>query len=204
MDRNGRRITISGSNLVVERSSRWHLPTHPKCNPGMKQQLQHGDVKGSCNVRLPDRGRVPATFTRSPLPKLWSASTSPSLSFAHTEYGIPVLWASPVDSSICGSQNLDIPSPAISRFQLLNIAAAVGYDTETLYSESFENPQRLWYEKFSFTKSFFPFILIYSVHYKRGDCILQYICIHRRPGFCYMARGQGGRCNFSKYNCTEK
>jgi hypothetical protein len=68
MDRNGRRITISGSNLVVERSSRWHLPTHPKCNPGMKQQLQHGDVKGSCNVRLPDRGRVPATFTRPRFP----------------------------------------------------------------------------------------------------------------------------------------
>ena len=71
---------------------------------------------------------------------------------------------------------------------LLNIAA-VGYDTETLYSESYYNPQTLWYERFSLTRPFFPHswtctpatinsfsritplasFLIYSVHDKRGS-----------------------------------
>jgi uncharacterized membrane protein len=38
---------------------------------------------------------------------------------------------------------------------LLNIAA-VGYDTESLYSQSFLNPHKLWYERFYLTKSLFP------------------------------------------------
>jgi hypothetical protein len=40
---------------------------------------------------------------------------------------------------------------------LLNIAA-VGYDTVTLYSESFDSPQgqTLWYERFFLTKFVFP------------------------------------------------
>jgi hypothetical protein len=86
--RNGHRITISGLNLVVERPSQSHFATHLDCNPEMKQHIQLPEMKGSCDVDLPYRGKVAATFTRSPLP---TASTSTLPTFALTEDGIPVL-----------------------------------------------------------------------------------------------------------------
>jgi len=38
---------------------------------------------------------------------------------------------------------------------LLNVAA-VGYDTDAFYSQSFDAPENLWYEKFLLTRSVFP------------------------------------------------